>query len=324
MQHLLGNLHTMPKHFTLAQCLHACHAPQIGRLPMTRSAQVCLVLHTLQLNPSITTVEELYFNKVICTHLSFGNANSIMDVWQRVLQASHAQPLATEILVGVQDVITGMEVHLHELFEFLMAAVQDAMDNTGSTRIAKWVKESVGVSQQLQDKYRARASMCPTILCFCCQQLWFADGIATVPVRRISSCMIDALTETVQHVTSTFPAFCPPETDIRKAWQLCSTCRTCIKQQQIPRLCRANNVRWHDVHPAVKSLSHLEETLVAIILPFVKIVPLVGINQQRFKGGVVSILADLDRLPNTFLPLRPDSSALVPVHLKLRLTHNCQ
>ena len=85
---------------------------------------------------------------------------------------------------------------------------------------------------------------------------------------------------------------------------LCTTCHLGISNKRVPNLCLSNGLDFPSQPVCLKSLTTLEERLVAPRLPFMRVVEVGCDRQSQFRGNVVNVPIKLDKtvsvLPREF------------------------
>lgn len=99
---------------------------------------------------------------------------------------------------------------------------------------------------------------------------------------------------------------------------LCGTCHQKTKLNEVPKLCLANGLQFPMLPTELEGLTSLEERLVALRLPFMKIVSLGCERQFGISGGVVNVPNDFDIVAKV-LPRTFEESSTVQVNLSRKL-----
>lgn len=87
----------------------------------------------------------------------------------------------------------------------------------------------------------------------------------------------------------------------------------------IPAEAAVNKLSLEDIPNEMKELNSLEKHLIAIHIPFMKIMALPHGGQQNIHGPVVCVPSDLKKV--TSLPMTPGDAQLLRVKLKRKLNY---
>ena len=72
---------------------------------------------------------------------------------------------------------------------------------------------------------------------------------------------------------------------------ICTTCHNYLRKSEIPPLSRGNNMGLSSVPPELQNLCPLEQTLLALKIPFMKMISLPRGSQRALHGAVINVLA---------------------------------
>lgn len=100
---------------------------------------------------------------------------------------------------------------------------------------------------------------------------------------------------------------------------ICYTCHRKILNGNIPAEAAVNKLSLEDIPNEMKELNSLEKHLIAIHIPFMKIMALPHGGQQNIHGPVVCVPSDLKKV--TRLPMKPADDQLLRVKLKRKLNY---
>ena len=95
---------------------------------------------------------------------------------------------------------------------------------------------------------------------------------------------------------------------------ICSTCNKSITSGKVPKLSIANGVKWPS-KPKELELYPLEESLIALRIPFMQLRELPRGRQYSIKGNVVNVPVQIQLVVDA-LPLPFNENVTVPVKLK--------
>lgn len=102
-----------------------------------------------------------------------------------------------------------------------------------------------------------------------------------------------------------------------------STCRKHFQEKKLPKLAVKNGFEYPDLPPELRSMTPLEERMVAPIINFMQIRPLMphSLNPQlALKGSVVNVPVEVKEMV-TKLPRRFDNMGTVQVKFKRHMDH---
>lgn len=159
-------------------------------------------------------------------------------------------------------------------------------------------------------KYNERKVQGPTNECSTCDGNFFAvsiKGVYTLTELRQDR----QLSEELIRACRVFPG---------NRTQFCVSCHeSVIVRKQLPKLCWAK-VPLPTVHPVLKAVSRLEEQMVALRIPFMKIRTL-GVDQQYgIQGNIVNVPIDINTSVN-LLPRHFNQMHTIQVRLKRQMRH---
>lgn len=101
---------------------------------------------------------------------------------------------------------------------------------------------------------------------------------------------------------------------------ICYTCDGKIKKGEVPPECAFNNLAVHPVPAELSCLNSLEQHLIALHIPFMKMLALPKGGQNGVHGAVTCVLTNIAQTSN-FLPRSNMEGSLLPVKLKRKLTY---
>ena len=101
---------------------------------------------------------------------------------------------------------------------------------------------------------------------------------------------------------------------------ICCNCRNNMKKNKIPPLSIGNNMCLSTVPNELMDICSLEERLISLKIPFMKIISLPAGRQRAVHGAVVNVPSNIADVVST-LPRKPNESGIIPVKLKRRLMY---
>ncbi|XP_050957725.1 LOW QUALITY PROTEIN: uncharacterized protein LOC127158760, partial [Labeo rohita] len=101
---------------------------------------------------------------------------------------------------------------------------------------------------------------------------------------------------------------------------ICYTCHYKLNKGEMPPECSSNNLRVEPIPPELACLNSLEQHLIALHIPFMKMLALPRGGQNGVHGPVTCVPANIVQTSN-LLPLSSMEGSLLPVKLKRKLTY---
>ena len=173
-------------------------------------------------------------------------------------------------------------------------------------------KEKVKISVQgVIDKFHRIVSKGPCYTCVTCNQLWYRHSVVNMKSLSASN-----VSERVQDVLKK----CVSSVDNKKGLNfICKTCMSHIKKGKIPPCAMNNGMKFPEQGP-LKEMNMLELSLLAPVLPFMRIYKAPQGQQMKIQGNMVLVPADV-RNSVTVLPRLPSDTATIKAKLKRRLRY---
>lgn len=109
------------------------------------------------------------------------------------------------------------------------------------------------------------------------------------------------------------------ENNMEKLW-ICHTCHRKLLKGKMPAECFSNNLQLEVVPPELECLNTLEQHLISLNIPFMKVLCLPKGGQKGVHGPVVCVPSNVQKVTST-LPRSNDESLLLKVKLKRKLTY---
>ena len=104
-----------------------------------------------------------------------------------------------------------------------------------------------------------------------------------------------------------------------KVW-VCKTCDFALRRGKIPAQAKANKLDLEDIPTELSDLYPLEECLISLRIPFMKMVALPCGKQHAIHGPAVNVPIDLTPVCTLF-PRLPSQAQMVPMKLKRKLCY---
>ena len=101
---------------------------------------------------------------------------------------------------------------------------------------------------------------------------------------------------------------------------LCSACDNALARGNMPVQAKANNLQLDDLPIELSTLNALEQRLMSLRVPFMKMVALPSAKQRSIHGPAVNVPSKLDSLC-TVLPRLPTETNLIAFKLKCKLKY---
>ena len=157
--------------------------------------------------------------------------------------------------------------------------------------------------------------------CCCCDRLLFQNQVQTCDRKSYLKSMNAAnvadlcIQEKYCHECT---ASCPVNCTKYRLW-ICFTCHRKILSGKIPAEAGANNMALEDIPEELLGLNCLEKHLIALHIPFMRIMALPHGGQKNIHGPVVCVPSDLRKVTN--LPMKQGEDLLLRVKLKRKLNY---
>ncbi|XP_062614313.1 uncharacterized protein LOC134276047 [Saccostrea cucullata] len=157
--------------------------------------------------------------------------------------------------------------------------------------------------------------------CCCCDRLFFQNQVQRCEQKTYSKNEEAAniadlcIQEKYCHQCS---ESCTENCVKSKLW-ICFTCHRKIMRGSLPAEAAFNKMALEDIPKELKDLNSLEKHLIAIHIPFMKVMALPHGGQKNIHGPVVCVPSDLMKV--TSLPMKPGEDLLLRVKLKRKLNY---
>ncbi|KAA0701445.1 ATP-dependent DNA helicase PIF1 [Triplophysa tibetana] len=166
----------------------------------------------------------------------------------------------------------------------------------------------------------------PDFVCCVCQRLLFKHQVLKCKrdyyfKKGVASTADKCITEEYLHkCNKTCVMPCQWLDTARGMLWICYTCHYKLNKDQMPVECATNNLRVDPIPPELACLNSLEQHLIALHLPFMKMLALPKGGQNGVHGPVTCVPANIVQTSN-LLPLSSMQGSLLPVKLKRKLTY---
>ncbi|XP_065942067.1 uncharacterized protein [Magallana gigas] len=161
----------------------------------------------------------------------------------------------------------------------------------------------------------------PEYTCCCCHRLLFENQVRGCThemytenhqARNVADQCIDD--KYVHQCGESCTDYCPRST----LW-VCFTCHRKIMSGKIPQEAAINKMSLEEIPPELSDLNSLEQHLIALHIPFMKIMALPQGGQRNVHGPVVCVPSNIKK--TTSLPLNVNENLLLRVKLKRKLSY---
>ncbi|XP_052700234.1 uncharacterized protein LOC128177537 [Crassostrea angulata] len=169
--------------------------------------------------------------------------------------------------------------------------------------------------------FRNKIKQGPEYTCCCCHRLLFENQVRGCThemytmnhqARNVADlCIGDKY---VHQCGASCTDYCP-----RSTMWVCFTCHRKIMSGKIPQEAAINKMSLEEIPPELSDLNSLEQHLIALHIPFMKVMSLPQGGQRNVHGPVVCVPSNIKK--TTSLPLNNDENLLLRVKLKRKLSY---
>lgn len=110
---------------------------------------------------------------------------------------------------------------------------------------------------------------------------------------------------------------CKSKCEKSQEW-ICFACHRYLSVNKMPKQSLCNSLNIEPIPPELKEINVLERQLVALRIPFMKVLSLPKGGQKRVKGPCINVPSDLNKVTSS-LPRPINEAQLVKVKLKRKL-----
>ncbi|XP_062581675.1 uncharacterized protein LOC134243443 [Saccostrea cucullata] len=161
----------------------------------------------------------------------------------------------------------------------------------------------------------------PDYICCCCNRLLFEHQVQRCTLemyeKRHGAYQIaqNCIQKKYSHDCTLFcPVHCP-----KSSLWICFTCHRKILNGKIPAEAAVNKMSLEEIPCELSSLNSLEQHLIALHIPFMKVMALPQGGQRNVHGPVVCVPSNMEKA--TALPRNGDDNLLLRVKLKRKLAY---
>ncbi|XP_061191659.1 uncharacterized protein LOC133199853 [Saccostrea echinata] len=161
----------------------------------------------------------------------------------------------------------------------------------------------------------------PEYVCCCCHRLLFENQVQgctlemyekSIKAVHVANLCMDK--KYVHSCTSACSQNCP-----KSCTWICFTCHRKILSGNVPAEAAFNKMYLEDIPPELSNLNSLEQHLIALHIPFMKVMMLPKGGQENEHGPVVCVPSNLKKTSS--LPLNGNENLLLRVKLKRKLSY---
>ncbi|XP_078330659.1 uncharacterized protein LOC111107339 [Crassostrea virginica] len=175
--------------------------------------------------------------------------------------------------------------------------------------------------EELIKVFKEKAKQGIDYSCCCCERLLFQNQVQKCDRESYSRDM-NATNVADLCIQDKFchqcSESCPLNCTKYRLW-ICFTCHRKIVSGKIPAESAVNNLSLEAIPKELMELNFLEKHLIALHIPFMKVMALPHGNQRNIHGPVVCVPSDLRKVTN--LPMKSGEDLLLRVKLKRKLNY---
>ena len=165
-------------------------------------------------------------------------------------------------------------------------------------------QESIQRIEEISQVFTSAVKEGPDYICTCCHRLMYRKTVLEFKTTNYTKAPAEFATMSV----------CTSAKD--KVW-VCKTCDYALRRGRVPAQAKANKL---DVPVELSDLNPLEQRLISLRIPFMKMVALPCGKQRAIHRPAVNVPTDLTPVC-TLLPRLPSQAQMVPMKLKRKLCY---
>ena len=183
------------------------------------------------------------------------------------------------------------------------------------------LKSTLENKDEVVRAFKEKASEGPDYSCCCCDRLLFENQVnkceQEMYSRNIQASNVAEMCfqEKYSHSCSNS---CPKNCSRSNLW-ICYTCHRKIIKGDIPAESAFNKMCLDEIPMELKDINSLEKHLIAMHIPFMKVIVLPHGGQQNIHGPVVCVPSDTRKV--TKLPVKQGEDVLLRIKLKRKLNY---
>ena len=159
-------------------------------------------------------------------------------------------------------------------------------------------------------EFLAKVKVGPDYVCTCCHRMLYKHAVIGFKLTRYTKASPELLDGLSEHAYITSDG---------KQW-VCKTCDGALCRGYLPVQAKANGMKLDSEPTELSCLNALEQRLISLRVPFMKMVALPSGKQRCIHGPAVNVPSNVDRVC-TMLPRLPSECELVPLKLKRKLSY---
>jgi len=179
----------------------------------------------------------------------------------------------------------------------------------------------------VMEQFLAKVKNGPDFVCCVCNRLLFGHQVLCCKKEDYAKRKDMALVAE-KCITENYLHRCNDDCEVPCKWLdmgrgqlwICHTCHFKIKRRVMPPECVLNNMAVHPIPPELACLNSLEQHLIALHIPFMKMLALPKGGQNGVHGPVTCVPANIVQTSN-LLPRSEMEGSLLRVKLKRKLTY---
>nr|XP_043868972.1 uncharacterized protein LOC122758736 [Solea senegalensis] len=179
----------------------------------------------------------------------------------------------------------------------------------------------------VMEQFLSKVTDGPHFVCSVCQRLLFKKQVLNCKISNYNKSADMALIaekciseEYLHKCNENCATSCQLLDSPRGHLWICYNCNSKINREEIPPECVVNNLGVHAVPPELACLNSLEQHLIALHIPFMKVLALPKGGQNGVHGPVTCVPANIVET-NNLLPRSNMEGSLLRVKLKRKLTY---
>ena len=183
-------------------------------------------------------------------------------------------------------------------------------------------EKSKNIGTKNVSAFKSKSSQGPICTCVCCQRLLFENQVQMYQNHlydnkgtHIAEKARRAVSNRVSHVCSNE---CKNDCTGQKLW-ICKTCHRKLQRGDIPPESAMNSLALEEIPEELNILNSLEQHLIALHIPFMKVVSLPKGGQKAVHGPVVCVPSNINK--TTCLPRGKEQDLILRVKLKRKLSY---
>ena len=201
--------------------------------------------------------------------------------------------------------------------------VRDKRQSNARATRARTKAKKTEIGNAIHD-FKKKCTEGPCYTCCVCNHLLFKSQVAQCKPKNYTrnKHVIDRCirTEFLHVCTDRCDSDCKHSKGPNAKLWICSTCNNYLKKGEMPQLAVANGLATEPQPEELAELNSLEQQLIAVRLPFMKLASLPSGKQKGIHGPVVMVPANVAKTVSA-LPRMLSDSQLVPVKLKRKLEY---